>query len=84
MKTTFYGVSAEFHDSGRALACITSIESEWEPDGEFHDLSDRTVFKIWFSSEQEAKSLAYLVCECKLGIYGALDLYEARKAGRAA
>ena len=57
----FCCVTAEFYDSGKFFACMTSQESKKKPKSHFKQQPGMSAFKIWLVSESTAIQLVELI-----------------------
>jgi hypothetical protein len=55
MKKQFYCVNAEFYDSGKVLACITSSTKRGK--SQYRQVPGMSVFKMWWVNESYANQL---------------------------
>ena len=53
----YYCLNAEFYDSGKVLACVTSRNSDKKPRDQIRQVHGMTAFRIWLTNKFIAESL---------------------------
>ena len=84
MKTTFYGVEAEFYDTGVVKVCMTEKRTEKVPRNQFKRKHGLSAFKVWLLNKKVADEMLAEINIGKIDFGFMMNFFETLAIGKAA